>query len=639
VPGTRDADAAESGSSIGHRRRANDRPGESTAVTGVVVAITYAERGSIEQQFGPAVRHEVDASVTRAFTAEFPDAVVLSRGDRIVVMVPNAVRRLEQRLGRARAAVAARHHLTSASSLRVTALVGYSVITDGDVRSAWSRAGEALAEALVRLDLVPVQWVSKAQRETASSRFRKDASDKWRLHRQITLSLALALGLPYVMYEVTGLLHIARTFTWIAYVVITVMLLITAISLYGESLAALDPELPPDTDAELPPASAIIAAYLPNEANTIVDTVNKFLDLDYAAGLQVVVAYNTPETLPVEDTLHRLAELDDRLVVLRILESNSKAQNVNAALRVVSGDIVGIFDADHHPAPGSFQRAWRWLANGFGVVQGHCVIRNGDSSWVSRTVAVEFEQMYGVSHPGRARLHGFGIFGGSNGYWRTELLREVRLRGTMLTEDIDSSLRVTLRGERIASDPGLISRELAPTRLSTLAGQRLRWAQGWSQVSLEYALSAVRSRRLNLRQRLGTLFLLGWREINPWMSLQMLPLIAYVLMHPNGRPFNWFVPLLVLSTLVTTLVGPFQVCITYLCAVPEIRRHRGWFLAYAVVNAVFYTEFKNALARVAHIKHARGEAIWRVTAREIGATTVAASEESERADDDMRVVL
>ncbi|CAM5304100.1 hypothetical protein SANTM175S_09801 [Streptomyces antimycoticus] len=87
------------------------------------------------------------------------------------------------------------------------------------------------------------------------------------------------------------------------------------------------------------------------------------------------------------------------------------------------GEFVGIFDADHHPVPDAFQHAWHWLSGGYDVVQGlDCVIRNGESSWVSKLVGVEFEAIYAVSHPGRTRLYTFGVFGGSNGFWRTDLL-------------------------------------------------------------------------------------------------------------------------------------------------------------------------------------------------------------------------
>jgi cellulose synthase/poly-beta-1,6-N-acetylglucosamine synthase-like glycosyltransferase len=110
----------------------------------------------------------------------------------------------------------------------------------------------------------------------------------------------------------------------------------------------------------------------------------------------------------VEQALRRIAARDPRFVPYRVEGSTSKAQNVNAALSVVTGEFVGVFDADHHPAPGAFDRAWRWLSSGYDVVQGHCVIRNGDASWVARTVAVEFEGIYAVSHPGRARCTASG---------------------------------------------------------------------------------------------------------------------------------------------------------------------------------------------------------------------------------------
>ena len=200
----------------------------------------------------------------------------------------------------------------------------------------------------------------------------------------------------------------------------------------------------------------------------------------------MLLAYNTPTPLAVEAELFDLARMHPDLTVIKVEDSTSKAQNVNAALRVAEGEIVGIFDADHHPMPGAFERAWRWIADGADVVQGHCVIRNGDDSTLAKIVAVEFEQIYAVSHPGRAALHGFGIFGGSNGYWRASALEQIRLRGSFLTEDIEASMRVLAAGGRIVNDPGLVSRELAPETLGSLWKQRMRWAQGWFQVSIRH---------------------------------------------------------------------------------------------------------------------------------------------------------
>jgi cellulose synthase/poly-beta-1,6-N-acetylglucosamine synthase-like glycosyltransferase len=228
-------------------------------------------------------------------------------------------------------------------------------------------------------------------------------------------------------------------------------------------------------------------------------------------------------------------------------------------------------------------------------------------------VAVEFEMIYGVSHPGRARLHGFGIFGGSNGYWRTELLRSTRFRGSMMTEDIDSALRVVEAGYRIASDPFLITRELAPTTLRQLWDQRMRWAQGWFQVSVGHLRTGLTSRVLTPRQKLGYTSLLGWREVYPWLSVQMFPIVAFRLV--TGDRLDWLVPVFVLTTLFTLSVGPSQTLFAYRQADPEIRRHRRWFFAYLVLSTVFYTEFKNVIGRVAQVKQVVGETSWKVTPR------------------------
>jgi cellulose synthase/poly-beta-1,6-N-acetylglucosamine synthase-like glycosyltransferase len=367
----------------------------------------------------------------------------------------------------------------------------------------------------------------------------------------------------------------------------------------------------------------VIAAYLPNEADTIVETVRHFLAQEYDGGLQVVLAYNTPVPLDVEDDLAALAGEHPDLLVLKVPDSTSKAQNVNAALRVADGEFVGIFDADHHPMQGAFDRAWRWIADGADVVQGHCVIRNGDDSPLAKLVAVEFEQIYAVAHPGRAQLFGFGIFGGSNGYWRASALERIRLRGSFLTEDIEASVRVLEAGGRIVNDPGLVSRELAPETPKALWNQRMRWAQGWFQVSCRHFWTVLRSPALTLRQRLGVVYLLGWRELYPWIALTAWPLLGFYAWRDGGIDLTS--PMFLLLTLFTTVSGPLQTAAAWRLAVPEVRRHRGWFVAAAIANVLFYTELKNVVNRVAQLKQLRGERRWVVTPRSAGAAHTGSS--------------
>ena len=223
-------------------------------------------------------------------------------------------------------------------------------------------------------------------------------------------------------------------------------------------------------DKELPRLATVVAAYLPNEQETLMESLRAHLSLDYPADRHLLVlAYNTPEPLPIESQLQALAEYDARVVVLRVEGSTSKVENVNAALELLGDrvDVIGIFDADHHPHPTAPRRVAQWLSDAagdkrFDVVQGQCAVRNVDESSVTRTIAAEFATLYAVAHPGRTVVHDFGIFGGSNGWWRAEVITELGLDPAMLTEDIDVSARALADGRRLATDPRILSYELAP---------------------------------------------------------------------------------------------------------------------------------------------------------------------------------
>jgi cellulose synthase/poly-beta-1,6-N-acetylglucosamine synthase-like glycosyltransferase len=176
----------------------------------------------------------------------------------------------------------------------------------------------------------------------------------------------------------------------------------------------------------VPKCSFLVAAYLPNEQDIILETLEHVLiNVERpGGGLEVILAYNTPISLPVEQELETLAQLYPELRLLRVEDSRSKAENLNAAFELVTGEITCILDADHHPAADCFFRAWHWISQGYDVVQGRSIIRNHERNWLTQTVAIEFEMMYGIIHAAKSFLTDSSIFGGSNGYWRTSVLKQ-----------------------------------------------------------------------------------------------------------------------------------------------------------------------------------------------------------------------
>lgn len=558
-----------------------------------------------------ALLHEVLTPMDIVTVAENGEILIMARESRLSA----AINRVE----RVCKAIAGRRFDPDGEGVLLTPSAGVATLDDGtDPADVVRRAVDARELAAGHLDLRVHRWEPAMSSDTAPDERQPFDRFKWqsikerlRAPCQILATYVLGLLIPFCFYwgmaNVVGL-----DITYWMYLTVVATLVLTGMMILVEAQLAVRQKEPPEVES-YPQATAIICAYLPNEAATIMGTLDAFLNMGYPGGLQVILAYNTPNSMPIERELARLAEQHPELDVVRVEGSTSKAQNVNAVLAMARGEFTGMFDADHEPRPGSFERSWRWLANGYDVVQGHCMTRNGEETLLARMIAVEFESIYAVAHPGRAKLHRFGVFGGSNGYWRTELLHETRMRGSMLTEDIDSSMRTVERGLKIRSDRDVVSRELATTTFEQVWNQRLRWAQGWFQVTMMHTIRVWKSPGLTFRQKFGASYLLGYREVYPWLSLQIFPLVAYWLSRGDTLSYGW--PIFLCTTLFVLHIGPVQTWYAYRLADWEIKQHKSWFWAYLLFSTIFYTEYKNTIARVAHIKEFVGERAWKVTPR------------------------
>ncbi|KAJ3052593.1 hypothetical protein HK097_005996 [Rhizophlyctis rosea] len=281
--------------------------------------------------------------------------------------------------------------------------------------------------------------------------------------------------------------------------------------------------------SQYPTIDIILVAYLPNEKDIIVSQLRQFATgLSYPRDkLRVICAYNTPKDIPdVEEQLKEVErEFPQNVIVERVRESRSKAQNVNWALKLVRGEIVALFDTDHKLD----SMALHYVVDRFGrgdvdLLQGRCAISNPRTSFPTYFISGEFDIIYGLFHPGRALLHGFGLFGGTNGFWKRSLLQHIGMDPTMLTEDIDSAFRSLEAGARIVFDMNVVSYELAPETFGAFWNQRVRWAQGWVQVTLRHVWKSFKTgaRSAPFRSRLGLILLLLFREISFYILSQFL---------------------------------------------------------------------------------------------------------------------
>lgn len=285
----------------------------------------------------------------------------------------------------------------------------------------------------------------------------------------------------------------------------------------------------PTADEQLPIIDIVIVAYLPNEKDIVKDQVQYALEeLVYPRDkLRINLVYNTPYPIqPLQSELSAMEKLYPELRVWNVPGSKSKADNLNYFFQFNTGaDIIGIFDCDHFPHPHNP----RWAAERFlsdkkiDIVQGRCVVYNTSDAILCKMIALEFDKIYAVSHPGRSRLFGFGLFCGSNGYWKADLIRAHKMDGSMLTEDIDSALRAYGEGKHAVHDMNVISYEMAPRTWGAFWKQRMRWAQGWTQASMRHMKLLWTNppnghRKFN--ERFGLLSLLLVREVSYYLVSQ-----------------------------------------------------------------------------------------------------------------------
>lgn len=366
----------------------------------------------------------------------------------------------------------------------------------------------------------------------------------------------------------------------------------------------------------------VVPAYLNNEADILDETLSSYCSLEFEGRIHVIVVYNSKGDISkaeakLENKWDRTLNGRMKNVSVRVTknyESTSKAENVNYALMSLiptDVDYIAILDADHQPWPDSASVATRLMqTEGFDILQGACTIRNQDN-FLSRMISVEFEHIYCVAHFGRFLVFDLGLFVGSNGYWKSSVLKEIQMEKSMLTEDIDSSIRASLAGYKIGYSSEVVSSELAPVAFRVLRKQRLRWAQGWAEVSFKHAASCMTSAELSCRQKLGILHLLVVREIFPYTALWPTFCVAAAL---RLGDFMFSVVWAILGGAVLVL-GLMRVTAAYALSRGPIGSSVGWFIVFAIWE-MFYDIYLNYLQVVAHGRSLLKANAWVATVRQ-----------------------
>ena len=333
----------------------------------------------------------------------------------------------------------------------------------------------------------------------------------------------------------------------------------------------------------------------------------------------ISVGHDDPET---KNSADRLAELYPARISVSVNSDNTKnkPRQLNSALPLCNGDIVGIIDAESLTAPGLLAHIdGTFQLTGADIVQGAVHLVNYRSRWFTLRNCLEYRIWF------RSRLHGHarsGVIplGGNTVFVGRRLLDQVGgWDAECLAEDCEIGVRLSALGKHAVCvyDPLLTTLEEAPTTVSAFIRQRTRWSLGFMQVLAKGEWKRLPTRRCRIS---------GWWTLVQQYAIALagvlLPLsflTAVMFALPAGVVMLTYVPLI---PLLLTVV--FEILV-----LREFGQDMHFDLRLTdYVRLVLSTPFYQALllysALVAAIKFQRRDFAWDKTPH-LGAHLVAAS--------------
>lgn len=279
-------------------------------------------------------------------------------------------------------------------------------------------------------------------------------------------------------FDFSAVLHAASNFVFFYPLVMTHVWLVGAL-LYYFKWERKQPER--ITLAQYPPISILLPCH--NEGDNIRETVAWLLAQDYPAF--EVIAINDGSTDNTGELLDELSATHHKLRVVHLASNQGKAMGLRMGAMLSANEFLVCIDGDAlldiH--------ACSWIMSHFssphvGAVTGNPRIRNR-STLLGKIQVGEFSSIVGIIKRAQ-RIYGtiFSVSGVVAGF-RKSALADVNFWTTdMITEDVDVTWKLQRAGWEVRFEPNAKCWILMPETLAGLWKQRLRWAQGGSEVFL-----------------------------------------------------------------------------------------------------------------------------------------------------------
>lgn len=222
-----------------------------------------------------------------------------------------------------------------------------------------------------------------------------------------------------------------------------------------------------------------------NEENVIYESVRSIMNLRYPRNLYdvFVIADNCNDKtaeLAIKAGARVLKRHDDNL--------RGKQHALKWAFENIdldNYDAVVVLDADNHVDPSFLLAMDSQLQKGNNVTQGYIETKNPYDSWITVNYAYMYWYICRLQII-RTKLGLSAWLGGTGWCIRTSTLKKTGWKVETMTDDLEYTCQLILKGERVVFADDAIVYDQKPANMLDSIRQRVRWIRGQNQVSLKY---------------------------------------------------------------------------------------------------------------------------------------------------------
>jgi len=247
-----------------------------------------------------------------------------------------------------------------------------------------------------------------------------------------------------------------------------------------------------------PFVSIVIPAH--NEEFVIEDTIKNISQISYDAYEIIVMDDRSSDNTPA--ILQNLAKKYDNFKY-HIRKDDAfpgKSAVLNEALEIAKGEVICVFDADARVKANFLTRIMPYLSDSdVGAVQARKIISNSDINLLTRCQDNEYV-LDTHFQLGRDCIKGAVELRGNGQLIKREALKDIGgWNNYTITDDLDLSTRLHLKGWDVRLCPDVSVYEEGITSFMPLLRQRRRWVEGSIRRYLDYFLDLIFSKDISLR--------------------------------------------------------------------------------------------------------------------------------------------